>query len=340
MTSRERVQASLEFRQPDRVPRHLWYLPGVEMFRGEELARMQERYPDDIASAGVSYGPQAVAGGRAYRRGTYRDEWGCLWEVLQDGVVGEVKHPPLADWSALKELKPPRELLSATRSAEETADSPRERFILAGSSVRPFERMQFLRGTENLLMDMAWGDARFHRLRSLLHEFYLEELSLWARSEVDAVSFMDDWGSQNGLLVDPAMWREYFKPLYRQYAGLIHGAGKRVFFHSDGNIEAIIPELVEIGVDALNSQLFCMDLEELGRRFRGKITFWGEIDRQRLLPFGTPEEIRAAVRRVRRALDRGRGGVIAQCEWGNRDPSASIAAVFDSWEEPLAAAVG
>jgi hypothetical protein len=92
---------------------------------------------------------------------------------------------------------------------------------------------------------------------------------------------------------------------------------------------------VEIGIDAINSQLFVMNIEELGRLYGGKITFWGELDRQRVLPFGTPEQVRAAVLRVRRALDCGRGGVIAQMEWGLRDPQENILAAFAAWEEPL-----
>jgi len=194
--------------------------------------------------------------------------------------------------------------------------------------------MQFQRGTENLLMDLASGDARALALKSLVHEFYLEELSRWVERDVDGISFADDWGTQSALLVRPAMWRELFKPLYREYAAMIRSRGKHVFFHSDGMIADIIPDLVEIGVDALNSQLFCMDIEELGRRFKGRITFWGEIDRQRVLPFGTTDDVRAAVRRVRRALDDGSGGTIALCAWGLRDPFENISAVFEEWQQP------
>jgi uroporphyrinogen decarboxylase len=104
-----------------------------------------------------------------------------------------------------------------------------------------------------------------------------------------------------------------------------------VFFHSDGHIEQIIPVLIELGVDALNAQLFCMDIEETGARYRGQITFWGEIDRQHILPFQGPKEVKAAVARVRKALDYGQGGVIAQCEWGNDVPQENIEAVFDAW---------
>ncbi|MGC9396986.1 MAG: uroporphyrinogen decarboxylase family protein, partial [Anaerolineae bacterium] len=206
-------------------------------------------------------------------------------------------------------------------------------FILAGTTVRPFERMQFIRGSEKLYVDLAYGTAELFTLRDMLHEFFLRELELWIATDVDAISFMDDWGAQNRLLISPEMWRELFKPLYADYVNLIHSAGKFAFMHSDGHIAAIYPDLIEIGVDALNSQLFCMDIEALGQAYRGKITFWGEIDRQSLLPFGTPDDVKAGVHRVRRALDDGSGGVIAQCEWGNDVPMENVEAVFEAWLE-------
>jgi hypothetical protein len=193
--------------------------------------------------------------------------------------------------------------------------------------------MQFLRGSENLFMDLAWGTRAVWRLREMVHEFFLREIDLWTRTAVDAISFMDDWGTQSALLISPKMWREFYKPLYAEYCRLIHGAGKYVFFHSDGHTFDIIPDLIEIGVDAFNTQLFCMDIEEIGRRFRGQITFWGEISRQDTLPFGTVADVRSAVRRVRAALDDGSGGVIAECEWGIGVPQENVAAVYETWME-------
>ena len=93
-------------------------------------------------------------------------------------------------------------------------------------------------------------------------------------------------------------------------------------------------DLIEIGIDAVNSQLFCMDMEKLGREYAGKITFRGEIDRQFLLPFGTEEQVRQGVRRAFKALcpDGVPTGCIAQCEWGLNDPYENVRAVYDEWD--------
>jgi len=328
------VVRTLRFENPDRAPRDLWVLPGISMFRKDELDAMLEQFPPDLAGPEFEYGPGERQQGRPHVVGSYADEWGCVWHVGEPGVIGEVKEPPLADWSALAHFKPPYEILEkadfsqVNRSCAET-----DRFVLAWTTVRPFERMQFLRGSEALYVDLGYETAEMLQLRDMVHEFFMRELEMWVETDVDGIEFMDDWGAQRSLLISPGQWRALFKPLYKDYCDLIHSAGKFAFFHSDGHITDIYPDLIEIGVDAVNSQLFCMDIEELGRRFRGQITFWGEISRQDILPFGAPNDVRAAVRRVRAALDDGRGGVFAQCEWGIGVSAENVAAVFETWLE-------
>ena len=333
MTSRERVIKTLTFDYPDRPPRHLWFLPGVAKYRAAELEQVKSMYPDDLAvPGGYRYGASRRARGVPCEVGEYVDEYGSVWQVGEPGVIGEVKECPLADWSALDRYELPWELLDeADLSGVNESCAKMDTFAFVGTHVRPFERMQFLRGTENLLVDLAYGVPEVYRLRDMLHEFHCREMRMWAATDVDGVSFMDDWGSQTSLLISPDQWREFFKPLYKDYCDILHERGKFVFFHSDGNIESIYPDLIEIGVNAVNSQLFCMDIEGLGARYKGKITFWGEIDRQHILPFGTTDEVRAAVRRVKSALFDPSGGVIAQCEWGTKDPMENIEAVFDEW---------
>jgi uroporphyrinogen decarboxylase len=333
MTSRERVRAALTFSKPDRPPRDLWSLPYKSLYRKSELDALIARFPVDFGRPEMSPGSDDLDLVKLMHPGTYCDEWGSVWHVGEPGVIGEVKEPVLNDWSDLRSFQPPWECLRSRNwdHVNRTCDAS-PLFMLSGTSARPFERLQFLRGAENFYMDLAYDTAEVRVLIGLVRDYYREEVLAWSRTNVDAVFLMDDWGSNTSLLISPVAWREVFKPIYKEYCEIIRKAGKFVFFHSDGNIEAIYPDLIEIGVDALNSQLFCMNIEKLGELHRGKITFWGEIDRQQVLPYGTPEVVRAAVHRVRKALDNGKGGVIAQCEWGKDNSAENIAAVFDAWE--------
>jgi len=336
MRPRQRVIRALEFDHPDRAPRDLWPLPGILMLHSGDLQALLEKFPLDFESPLNVYGESRQARGTPNEIGTYTDEWGCEFHVAETGVVGEVKNPPLADWSRLEGWQPPWELLEgANLSGVNTAYRATDRFVLAGTHVRPFERMQFLRGSENLFMDLLARPVEFEELRRLIHEFNLRDIEMWADTDVDGIAFMDDWGSQNALLIDPRLWREIFKPMYAEYCAICRDAGKYVFFHSDGFIEDIYPGLIEIGVHAVNSQLFCMDIERLARHYKGRVTFWGEICRQRVLPFGTVDDVREAVRRVRRALDDGAGGAIAQCEFGLLNPRENVEAVYETWMEDL-----
>lgn len=332
MTGRERVTKALNFSNPDRPPRDLWALPYISLFRQDELNAVLERYPVDIGRPELIPGALEDDAEKLSRVGSYVDEWGSVWHVGEPGIIGEVKHPVLEDWSKLSTFQPPwdqirkRDLSHANRDCEQS-----EKFMLSAVCARPFERLQFLRGTQNVFMDLAYDIPEIRTLIEMVHDFYVEDITAWARSNVDAVFFMDDWGTNRSLLISPDMWRSIFKPLYKDYCDIIHEAGKFVFFHSDGHIEAIYEDLIEIGIHAINSQLFCMNIERLGCQYRGKITFWGEIDRQHVLPFGIPDDVRRAVQRVRKALDDGNGGVIAQCEWGKDNPRKNVEAVFEAW---------
>ena len=166
----------------------------------------------------------------------------------------------------------------------------------------------------------------------MVHEYFQKQEELWLQAEVDAIHIADDWGTQQSLLISPDMWREYFKPCYREYCEMAHRHGKLVLMHSDGYILDILDDLVEIGVDAVNSPLQCMKLADL-ERFRGNIAFWREIDRQYLLPFGTSEENRVAVQSIGKELFLPeRTGVVAQCAWGKDIREENLFAVFDEWE--------
>jgi uroporphyrinogen decarboxylase len=259
------------------------------------------------------------------------DHWGCKFTNVQRGVIGEIKEALIQgeNFEDIDKLRIPVENLTIDIGKVNEFCANTDKFVLAGACPRPFERLQFLRKTDQLYVDLIVQSDGLKELIRRMHNYYCSLLEVWAKTDVDALMFMDDWGSQRGLLINPKLWVSIFKPIYKDFIDIAHTHGKKIFMHSDGHILAIYPHLIELGLDAVNSQLFCMGLENL-KPFRGKITFWGEIDRQHLLPEGTLEDIENAVKSVKEALW-SNGGCIAQCEFGAGAKPENVRKVYETW---------
>lgn len=333
-TSRELVHQTLNFESPSRVPRDLWALPIAQKQYAEEYDALNRDFPLDMTYVSGGRSEEPTTKGNKVTVGEYVDEWGCTFLNIQDGIMGEVRDPLVRDWTEdVGKIHIPREFLSINIDTIDRNCAATDLFTLAGFGAEPFQRLQFVRGTENLYMDLTDPPEGMLSFMKTMHAFYVEGYERWCRSDVDGIFVLDDWGSQKALLVSPHLWRELFKPMYRDYVSIAHAADKRVFMHSDGNILEILPDLIEIGVDAVNAQIFCMGLGCL-RPYAGRVTFWGEIDRQRLLCDGTRAEIDQAVRQVHAALWR-QGGCIAQCEFGANVRPENVRQVYESWARVL-----
>jgi len=331
MTSRELVYKTLNFESPPRAPRQLWTLPWADIHHKEALEQIRNDFLEDFVVCCVPFEKYPETSGDPYKIGNFTDEWGVIWENKQEGIVGEVKNPIVVeeDWEDFENIHIPVEQLTFQIKDANDFCKNTDKFVIAGACPRPFEQMQFLRGTENLYIDIALGNEGFKRSLAKMHDFYCELMFKWAKTDVDALNMMDDWGSQKSLLINPASWEEYFKPMYKDYIDIAHSHGKKIFMHSDGYTLEILPQLIELGLDAFNTQIFCMDIADLSPH-AGRITFWGEIDRQQLLPFGTQDDIADAVKKVHKNLWKD-GGCIAQCEFGPGAKPENVRKVFESW---------
>lgn len=336
-TSREIVTQSLTFKHPARMPRDLWVLPWAEERFGDALAEMRRRFPGDFTGPSYVYGPSLRAKGDPYAKGVFTDDWGCEFVNIHGGVIGEVRDPLVKDITDRSMVAPPYEMLPdnivKARDTVNRSCGQTNMFVRGGCNPRPWERYQFLRGTQNAMMDIMSPEDGGAALINTIHEFFLKEVEFWVSTDIDAISFMDDWGAQHQLLIPPAVWGHLFKPLYKDYCDLAHAKGKFAFMHSDGNIQEIYEDLIEVGVDAINSQLFCMDMQVLAKKAKGKITFWGEIDRQHVLPSKDPQAGRNAVRKVAQHLYDPAGGIIAQFEFGPGANPQTALAIFEEWEQ-------
>lgn len=324
MTGRERIINALTFKEVDKIP---W----------EGLWEKKDQYEMMIDCPPFTYG-KGKASGEINKKGRRTDAWGCVWEAAEDGVIGEVKEYPLADYDALDDFSAPWDVLEqADLSKVNEYCKNSDKFCMnfwEPTACSPFQRMQYLRGTEELFVDLALDEPEVYKLRDIVHEFYVKQLEMWCKTDIDAIHIEDDWGTQISLLISPQKWREFFKPLYKEYCDIAHKHGKYVVMHSDGYIKDIIEDLIEIGVNAVNAQIFCMDLQELEDRFGGRICFWGEIDRQYALPFGTDSEIEQCVDKVADTFLKNRKtGIVAMCQSGKDISLHAKEVVYRRWQE-------
>ncbi|MDL5057452.1 uroporphyrinogen decarboxylase family protein [Geitlerinema calcuttense NRMC-F 0142] len=330
ITPREIVYRTLNFDNPPRPPRDMWDLPLSRWTYPGEFAALQRDFPSDIQVISPVFQNPLREKGDPYEIGIYTDSWGCDFENIQRGVIGEVKNPPLKDWATDRnKVHIPTEWLSMDTELINRQCAETNRFTLMGHIPRPFEQLQFIRGTAELYMDLADPPTEMLTFLKEMRDFYCEYLMLWAKTDVDALFFMDDWGSQKSLLISPKLWREFFKPIYRDFAQIAHSAGKKIFMHSDGCILDIYPDLVEIGIDALNSQIFACPLINWSN-LPGKSLFGGEIDRQDLLVNGPCARIDEAVRKVHRHLWKN-GGCFAHCSFDAGSKPPFVRQVYESW---------
>lgn len=332
MTSRELVYATLEFRNKSgRVPRQMWLLPWAETHHGDMIKKIQTEFEEDIVTAPVSLKKPTVTKGDPYKVGEYIDDWGCRFSNIHEGIFGEVKEALVKDeeWADMDNIHIPVEWLDFDVDEVNAFCRNTDKFVLSGHCPRPFEQLQFIRTTQELYMDLMDPSENMLTFMKKMHAFYCDLMEKWAKTEIDGLYFMDDWGSQQSLLINPKLWDEYFRPMYKDFIEIAKRYGKKTFMHSDGYTLDIYPRMIELGLDAFNTQIFCMGLDKL-EQFKGKITFWGEIDRQHLLPEGTAQDIEKAVKEVYGRLwcD---GGCIAQCEFGAGAKPENVYAVYQTW---------
>lgn len=327
MNSRERVIRTIERSGPDRLPLTHATLPGAFVRYGPMLDDLYRRYPSDVHNVGG-----ATSGEYGTRIGVpSRDTWGSLWVRHTDEHKGQVVHCPLADWDALATFEPPdtsSEAIIAEVEGRLNANAGRLYTMADGDTL--WQRMFYLHGYQATLEDLLLYPERCAALREMILSVMIRRVErLCQLPALDGIHYRDDWGTQQALMIRPELWRTFFKPAYARLFGLARDAGKHVWFHSDGAIAAIVPDLIEIGVQVLNPQVDAIGRERLAALCRGVVCIEADIDRQWVLPYGTPEDVRAAVRADVEAFGGPEGGYIGRGEMAGDVPWENVVALLD-----------
>jgi uroporphyrinogen decarboxylase len=378
MDSRERVLRALRHQEADRVPFDLSSTPvtGIHRVAYRALRRalglperevriwhlMQQlaRVDDDVHRAmetdARGLRPGAPSGWQLELRPEgeyqcYTDEWGIVRRMPQEGgYYFDLCRSPLAGARSPADIErhpfpdsvDPARFAGLCQEAEKARAEGRI-FVLGGICAGMLEMGQWLRGYENFFCDLA-GDRRMaealcDRIVELKWRYWEKALALLGEA-VDVIQEGDDYGGQHGLQVSPALWRQVFKPRLAWLLGRIKRQAPQtaVFFHSCGSIFEILPDLIEVGVDALNPVQVAaarMDSRELKKEFGRSLTFWGGgVDTQRVLPTGTPAQVRDEVRRRVEDLAPGGGFVFAAVHNIQADvPAANVLAMRQALRE-------
>lgn len=242
-------------------------------------------------------------------------EWGYVWHSLND-TMGQPEGRPLADPAALEGFVPPDPYAPGRFDDLDAAIAAApDRFVKFGLGITGFNVATFLRGFEDFLMDLHLEPERAARILDLVFDYENGLIDQAVQHPIDAVTFGDDWGTQEGLMVRPALWRAAFKPRYAEQFARIHAAGKKVWFHTCGNVAAILGDLVEIGADVLELlQPDVFGIDYLAETYGGRVCFCCAVDHQRVAVSGTHDEIFAYARRLNDRLGAFHGGYIAYIE--------------------------
>lgn len=302
MTSREIIQRVLRHDHPPRI--------GLTL---------PAPYPDDLMFKNIAppagwVEPVLPSAPGEHRR--WKDEWGSTWASLWDFIGGEVVEPAISDWSQLASYRAP-DLGDPSRYRDmQIGFSGTDKFRIGSLRGFVFATARYIRKLENYLGDLLLERENIDRLHAIVKVELFKAVDRLAQAGADAVMIYEDWGTQDRLMISPALWREMYKPDFVQLCRAVHDRGMFMFMHSCGKITDIIPDLVEVGIDCLQfDQPLVHGLDTLAR-FHDKVTFWSPVDIQRTLQTRDPAKIRADARAMIEKLGQG-GGFIGGYYTGN-----------------------
>ena len=328
MKSRERVQIALDHQEPDRCPFFTGYTPEFGSRLRADLESKGIIFPGNIVPYDLEQAIQVdmiltfVGWANCYYQEgeSYTDEWGIGWQSVEHSTAygkGRYTEPvrhPLAEDAAIQSYVPPDpHRPELYQDAQKTVQDFKGEYWIVGATVcTVFEAAWALRGLENTLKDFVRNRDLLKELFQIPYQYHLAAAKKLVEIGVDMIWIGDDVGAQEQMLISPADWRAFLKPLMASFIKELKDINPnlKVAYHSDGNIYPIIPELIEIGLDVLNPlQPASMNPARLKKEFGDQLSFWGSLDIQKTLPFGTPADVKSEVNERLRTVGKG-GGLI------------------------------
>ncbi|HCG76676.1 MAG: hypothetical protein CO162_01090 [bacterium (Candidatus Ratteibacteria) CG_4_9_14_3_um_filter_41_21] len=299
MNSRERVRKAVLFEGPDRIP---YDLP--------------EAFGSDFLSVGPAPDPNWKP--KIKTETEWEDEFGCIWRKLKlstDKTMGQVKVHPLSDYRMLENFKfPDYQNPERYREAQKIISANRkEKFVLAGIPFSIIHRLQYLRGFEQGLTDPYLYPEQVGLLLDKLADIAIESIENFAKLGIDGIMSCDDWGLEDRPMINPEIFRKFFKPRYARVYQFAHQKGILAFLHSCGYIIDLLEDFIDAGLNVVQmDQQENMGMERLSKLFGGRLCFWCPVDIQKTMVKGTIADVENYAKALINNLGKFNGGFIAK----------------------------
>ena len=318
MTNRENYLRTINFNYPQWIPVSIGinFLSMIEHKQDMEsvLTKFPEFFPGFKAGT-VNYSQ--------YGDGSIdiveNDTWGYKWHYRMVGIEGCVIDPPIDDWSKFDTYQAPDsdiyldkggkrdwETEFAQIAAQKQSGEPVTRGLIHGFM---FLRLQYLRGFENLMMDMFDEEPKLFELTKLIDRENLKVVKKYCEANVDVMLLPEDIGAQNSMIISREMFQKYIIPSYRKLILPCKQNDIKVAIHSDGYILDILDDLIEVGMDIINPQDLCNGIDNLAKALKGKVSIQLDLDRVQITPSGTRNEIFELIEQEVKMLGSKEGGL-------------------------------
>jgi|LSQX01.1.fsa_nt_gb hypothetical protein len=320
LTERENYIRNARFQNPEWIPSYIHINNASWDQLRYDLEEVALRHPDFFPYVKKGWRDYDNFNfGNAYTKGQpYKDSWGCIWESPVNGIEGVVRNAPLSNWEDFESYTVPDPDIHADRSIrnwdrERTnierykSDNKLTSVGLAHGFL--FLRLQYLRGFENLMVDMYTDEPMLFQLIDKIDKHNLRIIERYLDMDVDIMEIPEDLGMQKSLIISPEMFRKWILPSYRKLFKPCKEKKTLIAFHSDGYIMEIANDLIEAGVDIINPQDLCNGIDNIAREIKGKACIRLDIDRQKIIPFGTRKEIYELIEEEVRKLGSPQGGL-------------------------------
>ncbi|MBD3350892.1 MAG: hypothetical protein GF364_05340 [Candidatus Lokiarchaeota archaeon] len=331
---------AVEFNYPSWIPCEISIFPAVRIKYGEALEDIILKYPFIFGKykKGVV---KLMKLPKYHRPDTYnRDNWDCLWYTSKGGYEGQVVEHPLENWSNFNTYSPPDPKKYSERGRNHWFlarlgfwVARRKGMLIPGTGERLFDRLYFLRGFKNLMIDIATDSPKITELVNMLTEHELKLIKLWLKLNVDIIYFHTDIGTQSRLMIPPAKFRKHIKPMFTKLFQTCRKEGVIVYLSSDGNLLEIVDDLIESGVSIHDPQVRACTLEGIKKHYKGKMCIDLDLDRQ-LFPFATPAQIKKHIKESVELLNTSEGGFMMKAEFSDTNiPLENIEATCEAFME-------